>query len=79
MEDIRIHSDLDLDFLRYPIVNEEFEEYLTEGDTAKELSPPSFVSPRSESMISAENTRVSSVSGNHKNTLGSVLYLYNKK
>ena len=79
MEDTHIHSDLDLDFLRYPIVNEEFEKYLTEGDTAKELSLPSLVSPYSESMISAENTRVSSVSGNHKNILGSVLHLYNKK
>ena len=79
MEDIRIHSDLDLDFLRYPIVNEEFEEYFREGDTAKEISSPSLVSPYSESIFSAETTRVSSVSGNHKNILGSVLHLYNKK
>ena len=76
-ENPHIHSDLD--FLGHPFVNEEFEEYFREGDTAKEISSPSLVSPYSESMISAETTRVSSFSGNHKNILGSVLHLYNKK
>ena len=74
--DVHIHSDLD--FLRFPFVNQE---YFTELEAANEISSDPSVD--SASIISEEITTIinaSSVSsGNHKNIVGSVLHFFNKE
>ena len=72
-----IHSDLD--FLRFPFVNQE---YFTELEANGNSFTPTC-SLMSDGFLSEEmatiNQSSSSFSGNHRNITGSVLHLYNKE